>query len=50
LMVAPKGKTIPAVSERMFALFSTQSIVTGKVAELEAVEKAVPKATPIFLI
>ena len=43
-MVAPKGKTNEAALSSTLFLCSTDSIVTGRVAEDEAVVKAVANA------
>ena len=44
LRVAPKGRVKPEIFVDTPTLLVTQSIVTGKVAEEEAVEKAVSRA------
>jgi len=44
LTVAPRGNTNPAVRFEMPFFSSAHSMVSGRVAELDAVEKAVSRA------
>ena len=45
--VAPRGSTKLVILLDTPAFFSTHSMVTGRVAEEEAVEKAVSRAAPM---